>query len=187
MTLGGYDGWSYREPNGGVVIVPFVMIRDEVFVGVVKQYRHNMGGAVLNAPRGFVDPGESPNAAAAREYHEETGANAEAVEELPGEAVNTNSAFVETPKRGDGVRFFKVSVQAGDVECIDGRFLLSPRMVSQSESAVSHRLAEQLERMEFIPWYDAARVADMFTVAGVARLLASLGPIAAASHVERGV
>jgi 8-oxo-dGTP pyrophosphatase MutT (NUDIX family) len=58
--------------------------------------------AVLGLPKGLVDPGESPQAAALREVHEETGLVAQIVAKL------TDIKYVYTRTWGDGDRVFKV-------------------------------------------------------------------------------
>ena len=47
ITRGKYDGWSFHEiGGGGSVIIPYVHINDSIFVGLIKQERHNQGGKV---------------------------------------------------------------------------------------------------------------------------------------------
>jgi len=59
-----------RHP-GAAAVVP---IDDEGRVLLVRQYRHATGGEwLLEVPAGKLDPGEAPEACAARECEEETG------------------------------------------------------------------------------------------------------------------
>ena len=55
-------------------VIPFVT-DDEILM--VKQYRYALGRETLEIPAGKVDPGESPEACAARELLEETGYEAQ--------------------------------------------------------------------------------------------------------------
>lgn len=56
-----------------VVIIPF---DDEGNVVLVRQYRHAVGKALLEAPAGGIEPAEDPDACAQRELQEETGFHA---------------------------------------------------------------------------------------------------------------
>ena len=69
---------------------PYVVIESKDFVNIValtpegqvvlvKQWRHGTGRVELEIPAGLVEPGESPEATAARELREETGYVAERV------------------------------------------------------------------------------------------------------------
>jgi 8-oxo-dGTP pyrophosphatase MutT (NUDIX family) len=58
--------------------------------------------AVLALPKGLVDPGEQPQAAAVREVQEETGIVAEAVTKL------SDNKYVYVRTWGDGKRVFKI-------------------------------------------------------------------------------
>ncbi len=59
---------------------------------MVRQYRHGSEEITVEFPAGAVDPGEAPQAAAARELIEETGYKA--AELIPLGAVNPNPAFM---------------------------------------------------------------------------------------------
>ena len=58
-----------RHP-GASAVVPFLS-RDEVML--IRQYRYAVGGTLYEVPAGKLDPGEAPEACAARELEEETG------------------------------------------------------------------------------------------------------------------
>lgn len=58
------------EHNGGVSILP---VDDEGNIWFVRQYRHPAEQLILEIPAGTLEPGESPEACAAREIREETG------------------------------------------------------------------------------------------------------------------
>jgi ADP-ribose pyrophosphatase len=67
-----------RHP-GAACVLPFLG-DDEVLL--IRQYRHATGGTLLEAPAGKLDPGELPEACAARELIEETGYRADRIEHL---------------------------------------------------------------------------------------------------------
>lgn len=58
--------------------------------------------AILTLPKGLVDPGEKPQAAAVREVFEETGITAESVTKL------ADNKYVYVRQWGDGARVFKI-------------------------------------------------------------------------------
>lgn len=60
---------SIRHP-GAAAALPFL---PDGRVLLVRQYRHAMGGLILEVPAGKLDPGESPDTCAAREVEEEVG------------------------------------------------------------------------------------------------------------------
>jgi len=58
------------EHPGSIVLVP---VTERSTVLLVRQWRHPVREALLEAPAGHIDPGEAPEAAAQRELQEETG------------------------------------------------------------------------------------------------------------------
>jgi ADP-ribose pyrophosphatase len=61
-----------RHP-GASAVVPFVS-KDEVLL--IRQYRHAVGGYILEVPAGKLDPGDTPDSCAHRELEEEAGMRA---------------------------------------------------------------------------------------------------------------
>ena len=61
-----------RHP-GASAVVPFIT-GDEVLL--IRQYRHAVGGHILEIPAGKLDPGDTPDACAHRELEEEAGVKA---------------------------------------------------------------------------------------------------------------
>jgi ADP-ribose pyrophosphatase len=55
---------------GAAAVVPFVSDRE---VLLIRQYRHAVGGMILEVPAGKLDDGEAPEVCAARELEEEAG------------------------------------------------------------------------------------------------------------------
>lgn len=170
LTPPGYDGWSFHElGGGGAVTLPWSVIHKQIYVGLVRQNRHNQGGEVWNAPRGFLDPGEKHFEAASRELAEETGLSAEGrIDDLMGSPMNPNSAFFETASSDEGVRFNACFVHPRELERkSDNTYAFRPGVVKPVSKA-----AEGIVKCSFFRWREAVRVGDMFTAAAVARLLA---------------
>lgn len=69
-------GDEQERSAGGVVV------RGREAIAIVPTRRGAQGQKVLALPKGHVDPGETPEQAAAREVREETGVEAELVEPL---------------------------------------------------------------------------------------------------------
>lgn len=176
-TPAGYDGWAFHEEGGGgAVTLPFSFVGGALWVGLVHQRRHNQGGDVWNAPRGFLDPGERHADAAARELAEETGFAVDAgrVLGLPGAKGNPNSAFFETWGEGEGIGFFALEVSPDDLTPDGEGFTFRAERVAAAQHSGGSAAAEMIWRARFFPWAEAAGVGDLLTNAAVARLLAWL-------------
>ena len=82
-----------------VVLIP---VNDDGQIVMIRQYRHALGRDIWELPAGNVDPGESAEAAAARECEEEIGRVPARVERL--------GSFYPTPGYCDEeMIFFRVS------------------------------------------------------------------------------
>jgi len=83
------------ESPDWALVVAITVDRQMIFV---HQYRHGIGQVTLEVPGGVIDPGESPEQAAARELQEETGYRAGQVRHLgrlmPNPALNTAHCHV---------------------------------------------------------------------------------------------
>jgi len=77
--------------------VNVVPITEDGQVVLIRQYRHGIRAVSLEIPGGMIDPHESPEAAAARELHEETGYVADRVRPLcrvrPNPAIQNNYQY----------------------------------------------------------------------------------------------
>lgn len=178
-TPAGYDGLALEEPGGGgSVTIPFVEIDGEVYIGMAIENRPYSGGRVPNVPRGFLDPGESHFEVATREPGEEMQYEPikKDVELLEGESMNPNSTFFVTIGPDKGVRFFKLEVDPNEVRVAEDSenpvnkvFEFNPGVLKAKEG---DRLGERIYGSKFYHWTKAVKVKDMFTSAGVGRLIA---------------
>lgn len=77
--------------------VNVIGITSENEVVLIEQYRHGTEEVVLEVPGGLIDPGETPEQAALREFEEETGFKAGSISFLgrshPNPAIQSNSIY----------------------------------------------------------------------------------------------
>jgi 8-oxo-dGTP pyrophosphatase MutT (NUDIX family) len=110
-----------------------VVVRGEQALVIVPRRRAADGSPVLGLPKGHLDPGESPLQAALREVREETGVEAELVQEL-GEVrywYRRNGRLV--PK---SVVFYLLRYRSGDTEDHDEE-VEEARWMALSEAATA--------------------------------------------------
>lgn len=85
---GSYLRWQWNQQ--GVVVVPV----GPAGLALVPTYRYPVGASSLEFPRGGCEPGEDPQAAAARELEEESGLKALSVRNLG--QIHTDTGLIET-------------------------------------------------------------------------------------------
>lgn len=176
----GYDGFILKEPGGGgSVTIPYYHRNGELFIGVVAESRPTAtdGKAeekVLNVPRGFMDPGQDHFQTAQKELSEETGYEpiSKRIVSLPGEPMNPNSTFFVTGK-DKGVHMYGVQVYDFEIAKInesenpvDAEYGFDKEILTPTS-----KIGEKISGSKFIHWTKAIALNDMFSVAGVGRLL----------------
>lgn len=175
-TPAGYDGLALEEAGGGgTVVIPYVNIDGEIYVGMVEENRPFAGGTVLNVPRGFLNPGETHFETAKKELEEETGYTAieKSIKPLEGEPMNPNSTFFVAKDPDKGVRPYKVSIEQDEVRLLIDSQNPRERVYEFNPEVIKpvSRMGERVMRSKFHHWTAALQVRDMFTVAGVGRLV----------------
>lgn len=170
---GPWDQWAFHENGGGgAVTVPYAIIGEKIFIGMMKQGRDLQANEpVWNVPRGCLQ-GESHEETAYAEFQEETGVDAKAkleVNQLPGEAINPNSAFFETWVEGEGVYLYSVYFPDRLLEKNDDGNLVMKEKVKPLDDA-----EKLFGNLTFLPLAEACQVGDSFTLAAIARLIGSL-------------
>ncbi|MCH8315296.1 MAG: NUDIX hydrolase [Planctomycetes bacterium] len=110
MRAEGYDGILIHEGGGGgAVPIPFVIWEKELWIGLLEEERKNMGGRVLDAPGGFLDPKQTHFETAVREFEEEVGVAQVRISDVPlGEPANSNRAWFDTSDEEEGAHFYPV-------------------------------------------------------------------------------
>jgi ADP-ribose pyrophosphatase len=82
-----------RHPGASAVVPLLDPDSEDPEVLVIRQFRHASGGMIWEIPAGVLDQGESPEACAARELLEETGARARQLDHLS--SIYTTPGFTD--------------------------------------------------------------------------------------------
>jgi ADP-ribose pyrophosphatase len=93
-AAGGREGSFYvlQSPDWVNIVPIFDGAPGKESFLMIRQYRHGAGSVTVEFPAGLVDPGETPEQAAARELLEETGFQAGRIERIG--AISPNPAFM---------------------------------------------------------------------------------------------
>jgi hypothetical protein len=172
-----YDGLSHFETGGGgVIVVPFLVWRNELYVALISQYRALVGGPVETVPRGYAEVGKTSAAQADTESSEEMGTVTEKWKsfELPGEPVNTNTSISNTslphPEGGRaGARFFAREIDSDSVED-DGTG--KPRFKEGAVNPTDPK--EHILSWRLAPWQETMKLHDACPTNATGRLMAHL-------------
>ncbi|OGG58880.1 hypothetical protein A2765_00675 [Candidatus Kaiserbacteria bacterium RIFCSPHIGHO2_01_FULL_56_24] len=169
----GYDGWTFKEKNGGgSILIPYSRIDGDIIVGLIEERRLNIGETpVLCAIGGFVDPHESHRDAQIREAREETGLDSSEAKRLEGLPANTNrSFFVTDPSLDEGVDAYSLYVPQERLrKTSDGTWQFG------DDAPDPDVMIEKRHAVRFLPWREAIRrTPDAIARAGIAQLLADL-------------
>jgi ADP-ribose pyrophosphatase len=111
------------EHHGSIILVP---VDENGKIYFVRQYRHAAGQELLELPAGTIEPGEAPEACAAREVREETGMEAANIKEIggfylaPGYSTEFMHVFLATglshnPLEADADEFLSVETFSFDM------------------------------------------------------------------------
>lgn len=113
-----------------------VVVRDGKVIVIVPTRRAADGGKVLCLPKGHLDPGENAQQAALREVREETGVEAEMVEDLGEVRYWYRRDGRAVPK---SVRFFLFRYLSGDTEDHDEEVEVARWMdLGEAQKALSY-------------------------------------------------
>lgn len=106
------------ESDDWINVIPLIA---DHHVVMIRQYRHGARKVTLEIPGGLVDPGDTPEKAAARELREETGYQAEELVQIgvvnPNPALFNNRCYTYVARNVKKIRD-PVLDQAEDIEVV---------------------------------------------------------------------
>jgi hypothetical protein len=172
-----YDGLSHFETAGGaIVVVPFLIWEEELYIALITQTRFHVGGEVETVPRGYAELNKSAAEQAESEGSEEMGGDIAkwTAFELDGVPASPNTSLSNTSRpRPDGTpagsRFFAREI---DVGCIEEDENGRPRFKEGSVNPTDPK--ENITSWRLAPWWEAAQLHDSCPAIATIRLMAHL-------------
>lgn len=166
-----YDGWFFREVGGGgVITIPYVLQKNELYIGLLLEDRPNMGEEpVWSAIGGFIDPGEAHAVAQQRESVEESGIDTSNSVITPGLGIIANRTFFVADAKTEGVKTYFYPLTDIEIEQVDDRRW---NIVDTTKVSFEHK---KIDQVGFFHWKDLPFVtADGLALAGAYHLLSHL-------------
>lgn len=171
---GAYAGPIIAEyRGGGVVLILYAYINNKLWVGIVRQNRHNMYSK-YSVPAGFIHKKESRSSSVERVFDEEiSNYFSERVIFLNEKrGVNANRAFFWTPKREEGLSFHALELRTEELVTDDG---IVYRLKTGLFDPKSDKKIEYIQDCVLVPFEVAVHyVQDDFIHIGVSLLQAYL-------------
>ncbi len=162
----GFHGWAFKPGKGGAMTFPWTKTpTGEILIGLVHEYRPNMGPGKVWCPLGgFIDGEEAPEEAARREAIEEGGLDSLGSKKLPGVQINADRLYYIMEEGDDwGMKAYGFQIPFESLESA------GEEMWRAKKNVISHKKESELF---FLPWKKAILVsADALALAGIARLL----------------
>lgn len=169
----GHKGWRWAETGGGgPITLPYSIGNlgdgDDLFIGLIKENRFNLGGDCWCVIGGFKDINETNDAAQAREASEETGLDTKKAKLMDGlPFVSNRNYFFADPKKDEGIHPYAHEIPFSDLEPAEDGWM-KPRHPNKE--------IKGYENVRFIPWSEAILLSsDGIALAGIARLIIHIG------------
>lgn len=171
-----YDGLRFVElGGGGVALVPYIILRGELWIATTLQYRLLLGREEPGLIRGYKPPGVAASEHVLTEAVEEFGKSVLAGGEpfpLVGAPVNPASHIIDTRplpnEPNPGGYMFGVPLSLDCIDLLDGMPILKAEHYAPTDKL------EALSRGRIMPWWEAVQYRDGVLATGTARLMATL-------------
>ncbi|HEX3099431.1 MAG TPA: NUDIX hydrolase [Patescibacteria group bacterium] len=170
----GHIGWRWQEEGGGgPITIPYSFDGNgQLLIGLRKEMRDNLGGERLCAIGGFKDPGETNEAAQAREAMEEC--DMDTAKAIPSHAppfISNRNYFIGDANEDEGIHPFFLEIPSA--------WLVSKGSETYALQAgkIDPETIKNQQSVVFLPWQRAINeTVDGIARAGIATLVADVFP-----------